>query len=288
MIERLRAFLLRLLIDPPAADLPEMILPVPPPERPEEPVRLAAADGRPLRGLWVEADPPRRGAVVYVPPFEDRAESWRRHAAFLPPAGWCVLAVDPRGQGASPPEEGYRPRKWATDREVRDVVAAAAEARRRAGGAPALFGVSRGAAAAAAAAPAARAAALVLDSAVSIRAEATAKAPRFAAIYLGRRAARWLSPLYGAAVAWTLREAERREGLRFVEVERALAEARLPTLLIWGADDGLAAESRLEVAAAARGAQVWIVPAAGHNAATLVAPDEYRRRVIEILQRAAP
>lgn len=285
-----RDFLLRLLLDPPAADLPDAILPVPGAPAAEEEIRFAAADGRPLRGLWVAAAGARRGAVVFAPAFEDVSASWRRHVGFLPAAGYDLLALDFRGQGASPPEAGYRPRKWATDRETRDVVAALAEAGRRSGRVPAVVGVSRGAAAAAAAAVAARVAGVVLDSVVSTRAALRERAPRFAAIWIGRPAAGILSPVYGPLVDWTIREAERREGVRFVRLEEDLARLDVPALLVWGERDDLAEAHRADLAAAASTgrtpAEILIVPGARHNAPALVDPEAYRRKVLALLDRA--
>ena len=279
--------LLRLFLDPPAADLPEALLPIPEPAAPEAAIEFPSSDGHPLRGLWVEATVPRRGVVVFAPAFEETARSWRR-LGFLPGAGYCVLAIDFRGQGESMAEPGYRPRKWATDREVRDLGAALTEAHRRTGTTPALIGVSRGATAAAAVAAGADAtvSAVILDSPVSTRLASIERVPRFAAIYLDPRSGRMLRPFYGLIVDWTIRRAERREGVRFVRIEEALPRISAPLLLIRGERDDLVSGHWSALVSAARGADDWVVPKARHNCAILVAPDEYRRRTLALLDRA--
>jgi fermentation-respiration switch protein FrsA (DUF1100 family) len=91
----------------------------------------------------------------------------------------------------------------------------------------------------------------------------------------------------------TLWFAERFTGGRIAGVlplESVAAIAPRPLLLIQGTDDGIVdpADAQLLYAAASEPKQLWIVPDCGHVQARNLHPEEYRRRLLELLARVAP
>jgi pimeloyl-ACP methyl ester carboxylesterase len=213
--------------------------------------------------------------------------------ADLRAAGFDIFTYEPRNQGDSDRQEGFEPLQWVTDREVADCRAAVAylksrpDADRRGIG---LYGFSKGA----------NAGLIVAAEEPWIRCAATDGA--FATYTVMVPYMRyWFSiynphyVLHGLLNAWyygliaiaAVRKIERERGVKYPDVETALRRFRRPLLMIHGGGDTYIKSDMAKAlfAYAKPPKELWIVPEAKHNQAPVVAPDEYRRKLLEFFEK---
>lgn len=254
-----------------------------------ERVEFRAFDGHPLNGMFLASNPqqPVRGIVIFAHELNSNMYSAARYCAGLLAAGYEVFTFDFRGQGQSPPEAGYKPRLWPSDRDQADVLGAIAfvEDRLERQGRPralGLVGVSRGAGASilgAVGVPAVKA--IMVDGAFSTDA------------YLEYLMQRWVSifakvrlvyenhpPTFWRFLRWlSVRRASRQLGCRFPSVRKTVSRlGNCPMLFVHGEKDGHipVAQSRLLHDLASGPKYLWICPAAKHNQSVVMQPAKYR------------
>ncbi|HUU85519.1 MAG TPA: alpha/beta fold hydrolase [Phycisphaerae bacterium] len=258
-----------------------------------DPISFPSFDGHALSGMMLsgDADRPYRGLVLFAHEYLNDAHSCARYCRPLLEAGYQVMTFDFRGHGRSGPEEGYKPRQWASDREQADMLGAIAYAEDHLSraGRPAelgLFGISRGAGAAILAAvdvPSVRA--IVTDGAFSTDTTLEHLMKRWATIFAKVRVvAENHPPTFWRFLRWlALRSAARTFGCRFPSVRKALVRiGPKPILLIHGDKDGFipVSQSQLLYELAAGPKELWTVPTAKHNQSVIVQPKEYARRIV--------
>jgi len=258
-----------------------------------EEVTFRAVDGHGLAGVIVPRrnDGPPRGMIIFAHEFGNDRSTCLRYVRPLLERGYDVFAFDFRGHGGSPPEPGYRPRQWPSDRERADMLGAIAfvgswlegEGRKSDVG---LFGISRGGGAAILASlgiPNVKA--IVTDGAFSSDTTMEYLMRRFATIFAKIRiVAENHPPTFWRFLRWLLfRECQRKFGCQFPAVRKVIVKLRRrPILLIHGEKDSYIpiAQSQALYDLAVGPKQLWSVPGAGHNGSILVAPKEYGRRVV--------
>jgi len=294
-----------------------------------ERVGFSAADGHPLKGVILSArgqraDPPRngtgngtnghrsrngsngatvhppaaavayKGTIVFAHEFGSVRSSCLRYCRPLLRAGYDVFAFDFRGHGESPPEDGYKPRQWVSDREQADMVGAIGfitshlERRLR----PrdiALFGLSRGAGASILGAVGRTdVRAIVTDGAFSSDTALEYLMRRFATVFARIRiVAENHPPAFWRFLRWLLfRECRRKFNCRFPSVRKAMAKlGPRPILFIHGERDSYipVTQSQILYDRALGPKSLWMVPGAKHNSAIAVQPQEYANRVVAFL-----
>ena len=259
-------------------------------------VSFRAVDGRRLEGIVLPGrGGPKAGMVIFAHEFGNDRTSCLRYTRSLLAAGYDVFTFDFRGHGASPPEQGYRPRQWPSDRERADMLGAIAfigswleqRGRPRDVG---LFGISRGAGAAILASigiPSVRA--IVTDGVFSSDTAMEYLMRRFATIFARIRiVAENHPPTFWRFLRWLLfRECRRKFGCQFPSVRKAVVRLhRRPILLIHGEKDSYIpiAQSQALYDLAQGPKYLWIVPGAKHNQSAIVQPKEYERRVVRFFE----
>lgn len=255
-------------------------------------VEFRAGDGHLLRGTILRGAGPEhpRGMIVFAHEFDSDRTSAMRYCRPLLDRGYDVFAFDFRGHGASPAEEGYKPRQWPSDRERADMVGAIAfigdylerQQRPRDVG---LFGFSRGAGAAIlASAGIDSVRAIATDSAFSSDSTWEYLMKRFATIFAKIRiVAENHPPMFWRFLRWLLfRECRRRFGCTFPSVRKAARRLRTPIFLIHGEKDSYIpiAQSQILFDAARGPKRLWRVPGAKHNQAIITQPQRYARRLV--------
>lgn len=241
----------------------------------QEEFDVRAPDGIILRGWKVRPQNPNGNWVLLFHGIVDNRAEMAPFADFLLRAGYGVVMMDAREQGASDgtlATFGWKER-WDT-KAVIDAVYASEEPRN-------VFelGESMGAAIA------------LQSAAVDPRIRAVVAEASFSSLlnvsydYAGLD----VSPLLGEtlfrpATYFALRSVEKQGGFRVEDVspERAVAERPFPVLLICGTRDRtIPCRHSEEIYRAAIGPkQLWVVPGAGHTMAFGTQPDEFRRRVL--------
>lgn len=264
-----------------------------PQDVPGERVRFSAADGHELAGVIFSnagAHPPR-GMVVFAHAFGGDSRSCLRYCRSLLDAGYEVFAFDFRGHGASPPEDGYRPRQWPSDRERADTLGAitfVGSYLQRQGRCDhvGLVGVSRGGGAALLASVGVdQVRAIVTDGLFSSDTIIEYFMRRFATIFAKIRVvAENNPPVVWRILRWLLfREYRRRFRCRFPSVRKAIGcMGRKPILFIHGGKDSyIPLVHSQSLYALARGPkEFWAVPGARHNQSVLARPQEYGWRLV--------
>jgi len=258
------------------------------PRLPSKSIEFRSFDGHRLVGaLFAPADGRSvRGTIIFAHELGSDKYSAARYCAGLIRAGYEVFSFDFRGQGESPPENGYVPRLWPSDREQSDVLGAIAYVEdyldrcgrpRRVG----LMGVSRGAGAALLGAvhvPSVKA--ILIDGGFS------------SDVYLEYIMRRWVSifakvrlvyenhpPTFWRFLRWlTMRRVSRNLGCRFPSARKAIARlGRMPVLIIHGEKDGHIpiSQARLLYDIAHGPKYLWICPGAKHNRSVSMQPRLY-------------
>ena len=258
-----------------------------------EEVRFRSFDGTSLRGMWLRAPQPRRrgGAIVFCHEFGSDMHSCARYTRPLVEAGFDVFTFDFRGHGDSSCPKGYRPLQWPSDKELEDVLGAAAYVEdaleaagqsRRIG----LFGISRGAGAAILAASSdANVACMVCDGAFGTQETVVSMMKRWAYIFARVKLVYENHPdAFWRFLLWCmLRFAQPRLGRRFPSVRKALAKmVSCPIMFIHGEKDSYIRpkQARLLYESAGEPKSLWPVPNAKHNQCVVVAPQEYASRTV--------
>ena len=258
-----------------------------------EEISFRAVDGHGLAGIILSGREgrPKRGMVVFAHEFGSVRKSCLRYCQPLLEAGYDIFAFDFRGHGASPPEEGYRPRQWPSDRERADMLGAIAfigswlehHGRPRDVG---LFGISRGGGAAILASVGIDSVrAIVTDGAFSSDTTLEYLIRRFATIFAKIRiVAENHPPTFWRFLRWLLfRECYRKFHCQFPSVRKAVVRlGRQPILFIHGEKDSYIpiAQSQALYDLAEGPKYLWIVPGAKHNRSIVVRSKEYARRVL--------
>ena len=250
-------------------------------------------DGHALSGMMLAGHPDRspKGLIIFAHEYSSDAHSCARYCRPLLNSGYDVMAFDFRGHGESSPEEGYKPRQWASDREQSDMLGAIAYAeeyleelgRPREVG---LFGISRGACAAILAAvgvPSVRA--ILTDGAFTTDSTLEYLMKRWATIFAKVRVvAESHPPVFWRFLRWLLvSDAGRRWGCRFPSVRKAIVRlGDTPVFLIHGEKDSFipVAQSQMLYSLAQGPRYLWIVPAAKHNQSVVVQPGQYGERIV--------
>lgn len=238
--------------------------------------------------------PAYRGTVVFAHEFGSVRTSCMRYCRPLLRAGYDVFAFDFRGHGESPPQEGYKPRQWVSDREQADMSGAigfiASHLEKQ--GHPrdiGIFGLSRGAGAAILGAVGCDdVRAIITDGAFSSDTALEYLMRRFATVFARIRiVAENHPPVFWRFLRWLLfRECRRKFNCRFPSVRKAIAKlGPRPILFIHGEKDSYipVAQSQILYDRALGPKSLWMVRGAKHNCAISVCPDEYARRVIDFL-----
>jgi len=272
-------------------------IPKPPPDRRKtegEKVKFSTADGVTLTGVFVRGENSDGRTVVFCHEYGSDRNSLRRFADFLPEAGINVFAFDFRAHGESENRDGYVPRQWLTDKELRDLIAAVRYVRsrtdvdaKRIG----LFGISRGACACICAAPQLNGIrAIVADGAFSTRITMEQFMRKWVSIFA------ILPVIYENLPDWFYTGlgyigrmlAEVKLKCRFPPVERYVGRlAPCPIYMIYGERDGYIgmAQAKKLFEWASNPKELWIVPKAKHNETVMTAPQEYRSRIAGFFRR---
>lgn len=241
-----------------------------------EAMRVRAADGTLLQGWYL---PPRNRAVILLfPGYGGDRRAVLRYAGFLSQAGFGLLMMDPRATG----ESGGRVRAygwtdWADGTALVEALRARPEVDPARLGA---FGCSTGAEIAlGAAALEPRLAAVVAD------------APYYAGLadvsppVTGED---WLNmPLYPPFLGALRLFSGARPPMALVDAVAGVAPRRL--LLIAGGQSDAGYEARQAAhfyAHAGPGADLWVIPEAGHCGGLRARPQEYPQRVVEFFEAA--
>jgi pimeloyl-ACP methyl ester carboxylesterase len=244
-----------------------------------EDVAFKATDGVRLAGTYLDVSS-ARGVVILVHGFKTYRQEMVAHAEFLRDAGYAVLLYDSRGCGASDGVFGI----GAT--EDRDVVGAVSYLKTRAGpgsGHVAVLGISLGAGdALLAAAEDERIQAVIADSSWP---DEEVQLERMGSVPVGPFSVPVLpyeNALLDAIIGGRLEDA------RPIDVVERIAPR--PLLLIHSMDDANATTTpagaeRLFVRAG-QPKDFWRVPTGGHAGALRQHPDEYRVRVLAVLDEA--
>ncbi|MGB0715171.1 MAG: alpha/beta hydrolase [Phycisphaerae bacterium] len=257
-----------------------------------EELNFRAVDGHQLAGIVMHGDHGGhpKGMIVFAHEFGNDRSSCVRYAKPLLQHGYDVFAFDFRGHGASPPEQGYRPRQWPSDRERADMLGAIAiigswlEQRGRSRDLG-LFGISRGAGAAILASTNIDSVkAIVTDGVFSSDSTMEFLMRRFATIFAKIRiVAENHPPMFWRFLRWLLfRECRRKFGCQFPSVRKAIVKLhRKPIFFIHGERDSYIpiAQSQALYNIAKGPKYLWIVAGAAHNRSIVVSPQEYGRRV---------
>jgi len=237
-----------------------------------EAVRFTTDDGVTLGGWLVPSSRDTRTAVIVLHGFS--GHRLPELAAFVP---WLqerhnVLQFDFRGHGESDPST-----ITLGTRERRDVAAAVRFVESRGLGPIALFGISMGASTAIVAAPELAVAAVVADAA-------------FAELHhpIANRMRQVGYPLADIGARAIVAGAMLRTRTRLADPLSAVARiSPRPLLLIAPRDDQLISwrQSQRLYEAAGEPKELMVVDGAGHAEAYAVAPEAYRRRVLDFLER---
>lgn len=262
-----------------------------PPDR--ESIDFSAFDGHMLRGSMLSAsqDVPTKGAIIFAHEFGVDRWSYFRYGRPLQDAGYDLFAFDFRGHGESPPEVGYKPRQFPSDREQSDMVGAIAyvedhlerQGRPREVG---LFGLSRGGGAAIlAAVDISTVKAIVVDGAFSTDMLLEFYLKRWAGVFAKLRFAyENHPPTFWRFLRWlVVIKAHKVFRCRFPSVRKAVKRIRAtPILFIHGERDSYIPleQGQLLYRLANEPKFLWTVPGARHNESVVQQPEEYARRIV--------
>jgi dipeptidyl aminopeptidase/acylaminoacyl peptidase len=245
---------------------------------PYEDVAFAAIDGSTLRGWFVPAREPPRGAVVTVHGGGGDRRSYMGLLPVLHDAGYSVLMFDCREQGIS---DGAGRGISLGMRESADVVSAVDWLSERGFETIAALGSSQGATS------------VILAAGVDSRIDAVVAQGTGTTLYAMSRAngqlalfPDWFVRLFVGTILW-------RTGPPWHEIvadgpnpANAIGHiAPRPILLIQGADDAMApaTQARKNFELAGEPKQLWIVAGAGHRGLRQTAGDDYDRRILAFL-----
>lgn len=263
-----------------------------------EDVDFRAFDGLSLRGTFyrAEAETSERGTIIFAHEYASDKSSCARYCRPLLEAGYDVFSFDFRGHGESSQEPGYKPRQWASDREVSDMIGAIAyvEDMLETRGDPVklgIFGISMGAGAAILASqndP--RVHALCVDGAFSTDTTIEHLMKRWAYIFAKVRFVyENHPPAFWRILRWgMIQQAQRDLGVEFPSVRKALMRMNpRPMFFIHGERDSYIPVEQTELlyALASQPKYKWIVPGAKHNQSVIIQPEQYAARTVAFFDR---
>ncbi|HET9400237.1 MAG TPA: alpha/beta fold hydrolase [Candidatus Acidoferrales bacterium] len=244
-------------------------------------VTVRASDGAVLRGWKVPAPHPKGAWVLLLHGRSHNRTAMLPYAKLLLNAGYGVVMMDARNQGAS---GGSMSTYGLLERQDSRVIVDHLESSE---GASHIFalGESMGAAVA------------LQDGSDDPRIEAVVAEGAFRNLrevtfdYAGLQLSATLGKtLFRPTAIVADFEAQHEGGFRFEDVspERAVAARSFPILLICGLSDTKipCRHSEAIYAHAIGPKQLWEVPGAGHQKAIVVAPEEFRRRVLDFFASA--
>lgn len=260
-----------------------------------EAVDFTATDGTPLHGIFLKGEGGNGKTVVFCHEYGSDMHSLQKYGAALTRHGFCVFAFDFRGHGASAETNGYVPRQWVTDKEVKDTLGAIDYLKTR----PdvdasnlGIFGVSRGAGSSICTAdrcPDIKA--ILADSAFSTELTLEKYMKKWVSIYASVRIIYKNLPNFFYATLGFLcrRAAQRRLKCSFPSVERAARRlAPRPLYMIYGEKDNYVGLNQAKdlFGCAGEPKALWVVPGARHNESAVVAGDEYAEKVSEFFEQS--
>lgn len=257
-----------------------------------EDVRIPTAGGLALHGCYLPTPAPlRRGVVLFGLEFGSNRWSCVPYCEKLLLAGYDVFACETRNQGDSDRDAHYEPLQWITDRDLADMRAAVRYLLARSDAHPdgiGIFGVSKGGGLGLMlAAEEPRVRCVATDGAFATYGTVVPFMRRFVTIYFkNRERIRMLIPdwFYGLLGSAAIRQVEKKRGVEFVPVEKAVRKIRRPMFMIHGGGDTYItpemAQNLCNDAKRAKVKELWVVPKAKHNQAILTAADEYHARVV--------
>jgi pimeloyl-ACP methyl ester carboxylesterase len=239
-----------------------------------EAVTFEAADGLPLRGVWIPAPGSQRAAVI-LHGHGGSLDGDVQRAPFLNAAGFNVLLFDFRAHGRSPGRLatfGYL--------ERRDVQGAVEFLKGRGIKRIGLLGFSYGGMAAMCAAP----------LCPEVRAVISDGGPARLRTAIAGRLVEWHFPGWSAAfLAWlTVAATSVRLGANLFRYEPLRWVGKIaprPVLFIHGELDRYLPDFPELAAAAEEPKGVWRLPGVGHCKASEVYPEEFQRRVVGFFDR---
>ncbi|MGC2299342.1 MAG: alpha/beta fold hydrolase [Acidobacteriaceae bacterium] len=244
-------------------------------------VRISAAEGVPLQAWFIPAPHPNGAAVILMHGMADNREGVAGYAFMFLQHGYSVLLPDSRAHGAS---GGSVATYGVLERD--DVRRWAAWLRRQAPGCEYLFGESMGAAIAiqASVVTPGLCAVTAESSFATFREIADDRISQFTGTGL------WFPRTLGApARDFALLYGLLRFHVNLADASprRAIADSRVPTLLICGtADTNIAMRHSVELfRAGASHSELWIVEGAEHTGAASANPAEFERRMVGWFER---
>lgn len=229
-----------------------------------------------------------RGLIVFGHEYGANRWTAQNYCEGLLQAGFDIFAFDFRNHGDSDQLPGYRPLHWLTEYEVDDVNAAIAYVRTR----PdlkdlpiGLYGMSRGGVASLVAAsrdPSIKC--LVCDGAYSARLMLQYYIRRWGGVlYVPDKVVQMVPDWHiDLTINMVLKVSQIRQGCRYADLERALANLKQPLLMISGERDTYVIPElthKLHRLTRQNSDSVWIVPKAKHNMARSVATATYDNRL---------
>jgi pimeloyl-ACP methyl ester carboxylesterase len=272
---------------------PLFVVPFGQPPQGAEEVSLVTADGLTLRGCYLKAPQPRKGVILFGLEFGSSRWGCLPYVEFLRDAGYDIFAIEMRGQGDSPAQDGYEPLQWVTEFEVEDFQTAVEHLKRRPDSNPlgiGFFGLSKGGSAGlcvGAQDPWLRC--FVTDGAFAHLSVMVPYMKQWIYIYsrmpwLVRFIPDWY---YVYAARTAVRMVERQRRTRYPELEASLHQlAPRPWLMIHGGKDNYIKPhmARALFARARQPKEFWLVEKAKHNQALQVANGEYRSRILAFFE----
>ncbi len=249
------------------------------------------ADGCTLRGTYLPTTAAEcRGVVVFG--HELNGDRWNAtpYVRDLLAAGYEVLTFDFRNHGASDADAKQMLRPWLSPADAADMLAAVDYACSRLSTdrtGVGILGISRGGTAGVfAAAQDPRVKCLFTDGAYPTTETHRIYLRRYLDIYIprqwhfiSRRLPDWVfNGILSLGSRWWCF----RHGYKFLDVEKAARDVRIPVQMVHGQRDTmipLAAADTLRRCVSGH-VKMWVVPGAKHNQAIAVEPAEYRRRLV--------
>lgn len=253
-------------------------------------VNLKSRDGVSIKGFFLPSKNSQGRTVVFCHEIGAGAASFQKYASFLRERGFNIFTFDFRGHGLSGNSNGYVPRQWVTQYEVRDLRTVLRSLKRnnevdsnRIG----LFGISKGGGTAIIAGAKTKGVkAIVSDGAFSTSYTIADYFKKWVPIYLRVE----LLPIgfYWFFRVWTLWVVSKKLKCRFPSLEKAITKLKPCALfLIHGQKDNYisAEQSKRLYTLAHEPRQNWIVPKARHNEAVKLYPEEYAEKITAFFEK---
>lgn len=276
---------------------PPFILPFGQPRPGAEEVVLTTPDGLALQACYLKTALPRKGVILFGLEFGSNRWACVPYCEFLLEAGYDIFTFEMRGQGKSPPQEGYTPLQWVTEFEVSDFRTALAYLKARPDKDPrgvGLFGLSKGGSAGIiAAADDEFIRCCAVDGIFSTLGTMVPFMRQWIFIYTRTPLLAKLLPTayYRHVARLAVRRMERDCRCHYPELERRMSKlAPRPLFMIHGGGDNYIKPEMAQALfdAAREPKEFWLVENAKHNQSFTLAADEYKKRVLAFFDRHLP